>query len=211
MFDDAHADSIAVHRAGSSPVVEGALTGAVVCLILPFFVFLAGVVMIGEGNPTAAVATMSSPVLGALGGAIGGALLGLIDAPGRLATALARRQSPIALLLMAQLAGIIVAAPIFATVAATAGALIGLAAAVKEPGPGGFILIMTLTAWFYGLLLGAPGAVFYGTSRALAVRAQSPRYLPVIAAGATTAGVIVWLIWMFIMLGAVSTLMNQLL
>lgn len=184
-------------RLESRPVEDASIAGGLsaMILLLPTLFFL--------GFPGFTQAAGLAPLFGLASGALLGALVGLLDIPGRLWVLLRHRDSPLALLLMSQLAALALSG-----LWTGGSAALAVSPAVLVELSGGFAgasLGLAFFAWFAGLALGAPTVVLHATARSLCVHYGAPPYVPAAAAvmaAVGTLGMMVGGVTTLVMLGA---------
>ena len=191
---DALADAVAEHRLATKPVLDGILTGLGTALGVsaPIWLYAAiVVVIIPSEHAWTAIAATSATLLTAIATSTAlGVVFGALDAPGRLGVALARRDSPLALLLMSQVAGLFLGGLWIGT-AGAAGGLVGGALGLLfwggNEGPA-VLLMIGLAGWFWGVFFGAPATLMHATARGLTVNFRAPWGVGPFAATATAFG-----------------------
>lgn len=207
LLDDAHADKVAEVRRQTRPVLDGGLSGALIGLLLPLVVAVPGSFIGVMDDELYGIAWWVFPGLGALITGAGGLLVGWADVPGRLAVALARRESPVALVVMTQAGSLVVGVLWLSFSGAAAAGLTGIALGLTMRGGPDWLAMglgFAIGGWFTAMLLGLPAVVLHATARALCVSHQSPPLVPVAVGGLTAAGVVGWLGWLALLFVGLS-------
>jgi len=195
----------------TSPATDAAVTGLLAAMALAWPLWLIGLFLMGERTPVAA-ALLLGPLVGIATAGVVGLVVGWLDAPGRAAVALARRESPVAMLLMSQAAGILLGGLWLGFAGGVTGVSIGVIASIGDQAGDllGTSLFFGIFGWFTAMFLSTPAMLMHATARALCVRADSPRGVPAFIAGASAIGTQILLATAWAALAVVATALRGL-